>query len=233
MEIDLRYELPLADCSQTALRQIRRVLEDNRLKLAAVTYPTRRGLGDEAELDRRLAAISQAMTIGGGLGARVLVNPIGELLDDEASPQFARLVESLTLLGSHGDRVGTRLATLTDLGSGDEGPQQLATLLGHLPSGVIGAALDPAALIASGQSPQETIQTLGPHLIYVYANDAVRDLAERRVIEVPLGRGSADFPELLGALEEYEYQGWVTIRRNDSDDPVTDIDNAISFLRTM
>jgi sugar phosphate isomerase/epimerase len=52
-------------------------------------------------------------------------------------------------------------------------------------------------------------------------------------VEVELGRGSADFPELLGSLEEYDYRGWVTVQRRSSTRTVEDAADAIAFLRAL
>ena len=59
----------------------------------------------------------------------------------------------------------------------------------------------------------EAVEALGPRILHVHARDGVRDLARGRGLEVPLGRGSADFPGLLGALENFSYRGYFTIAR--------------------
>ena len=73
----------------------------------------------------------------------------------------------------------------------------------------------------------------GRHIAHVHAVDGVYDLASGHGVEVQLGRGSADFPEILGSLEEFGYQGWLTIERRDSRQPIVDIENAIKYLRSM
>jgi sugar phosphate isomerase/epimerase len=67
----------------------------------------------------------------------------------------------------------------------------------------------------------------------VHAVDAVRDFSSGRNLEVELGRGSVDFPALLGQLEEFEYRGWATIERQNSEQVIDDIANAVKFLRAM
>ena len=68
---------------------------------------------------------------------------------------------------------------------------------------------------------------------YVHAADATRDLAERRNIEVPLGRGTAEFPELLAILEEHHYGGYITIERRQSDNAIFEISQAVQYLRNL
>ena len=48
-----------------------------------------------------------------------------------------------------------------------------------------------------------------------------------------LGRGAADFPEILGQLTEFDYRGWVTIERRETSDPIAEIENAVAYLRAM
>jgi sugar phosphate isomerase/epimerase len=50
---------------------------------------------------------------------------------------------------------------------------------------------------------------------------------------VELGRGTADFPTLLGLLEEHAYRDWLTIERRHSSQPAEDIANAVQYLRSL
>jgi L-ribulose-5-phosphate 3-epimerase len=50
---------------------------------------------------------------------------------------------------------------------------------------------------------------------------------------VPLGRGSADFPELLAMLEERGYRGYLTIQREGAEDPLFEIGQAVKYLRSL
>jgi sugar phosphate isomerase/epimerase len=42
-----------------------------------------------------------------------------------------------------------------------------------------------------------------------------------------------EFPELLGALEEFDYRGWVTVERRQSARTVDDVADALQFLRAL
>ncbi len=74
---------------------------------------------------------------------------------------------------------------------------------------------------------------LGQHIMYVRAKDGVRDLAQGRGLEVPLGRGSADFPELIGLLEEFGYRGYFTVARENATDPINEISMAVEYLSNI
>jgi len=163
------------------------------------------------------------------LGAQVVVNQVGRVPTDFESPSSELLVQTLTDIGRHGQRVGAFLAAKT----GSEDPADLLQLVDHLPPGSLTVDFDPGNLIINGFSASDAVRSLGQHVIHVHAHDGVRDLAQGRGLEVPLGRGSADFPEILGVLEEREYRGYLTVEREKADDPIAEVQQAIQFLRNL
>jgi sugar phosphate isomerase/epimerase len=229
VEVDLRTELPMAELSHTSIRQFRKQLEDLNLRLSAVAFPTRRGYDVLEALDRRILATQQAMTLAYQLGTSFVVNRVGSVPPDTEDPRFELLTASLTALGAHGERVGARIAAQT----GSESGEQLKQLIEALPEQAIGVDFHPNGLILQGHSPQEAIVDLGPWVVHVHACDAVRNLSGGQGAEVELGRGMAEFPSLLGQLEEFGYRDWVTIERHDSVDPIAEVGNAIAYLREL
>ncbi len=229
VEIDLRTELPLAELSQSAVRQFRKLLDDYNLRLAAVSYPTRRGYEDSSELDRRLAGTRQAMNAAAQLGAKVVINRAYGQLPEPGSSERDTLLGGLESLAREGTRVGAQLAALTTAQPASE----LADLLAELPEGTVGVALHPANLLGGGQTPIDALEVLGPLILYAYANDAVRDFGASRTLEVELGRGTADMPAALAALDARDYLGWITATGSDSTDAVTELGNAVAYLRNL
>jgi sugar phosphate isomerase/epimerase len=228
VEIDARNELRPGELSGTGLREFHKLLEDLNLRVSAVAFPTRRGYDEADDLERRVQATQAAMRFARELRADVVINRAGQVPDDTNDSRFTRLVEALTAIGMHGERVGARLALQT----GGERPQDLARLIDALPAQSVGVDLHPTGLILGGHSPGDVVDVLGPHVLHVHACDAVRD-AGGRSIEVELGRGSADLPELLGRLTEYDYRGWVTVERRESANPIEEIENAVAYLRAL
>lgn len=229
VEVDARTELPPAEMSQTGLRQFHRLLADLNLRVSAVAFPTRRGYEVADDLERRVLATQAAMRFAHDLRAEVVINRIGNVPESSEDPRFGRLVEVLSALGTFGERVGARLAAQT----GGESPEQLARLLSALPDHTLGVDLDPRALILGGYSPRDAVDVLGRYVLHVHASDAVRDARAGRAIGVELGRGTADLPELLGRLTEFDYRGWVTIECRDAANPLAELENAVAFLRSL
>lgn len=229
VELDARGEISPGELSQTGRRQLRKLLDDFELRVAAVGFRTRRGYDVPDELERRVEATKAAMTLAHDLGASLVINQVGRVPAEPAGAAWQTMLDALSDLGRHGQRVGALLAAET----GSEAGADLARLLAALPTGALAVALNPGNLIVNGFSPAEAIAAIGSHIAYVRAKDGVRDLAQGRGVEVPLGRGVADFPALLGAMEEYDYRGYWTVERERADEPVSEIGQAISFLRSL
>ena len=229
VEIDARGELRPNEITQTGLRQLRKMLDDLNLRVAAVGYHTRRGYNVPDDLERRVEGTKAAMQLAHDLGANVVVNQIGRVPAEPEGPDWNMLVEVLADLGRWGQHVGALLAAET----GSESGQDLARLLAALPPGSIGVNLDPGNLIVNGFSTIDAVHALGPNILHVHAKDGVRDLAQGRGVEVPLGRGSADFPALLGALEERDYRGYLTIERTGGENPIYEVGQAVQYLKSL
>jgi sugar phosphate isomerase/epimerase len=229
VEIDARSELRPHDVSRTGIREFHKLMDDMNLRVAAIAFPTRRGYDVPDDLERRVLATQEAMRFAADLRADVVILRAGRIPSESEAFSSSRLVESLTALGVFGNHIGVRPALQT----ADVLPADLLRLIQALPDQTVGVDLNPSELIKAGHSPRETVELLGSHVLHVHACDAVRDIVTRDGIEVELGRGAADMPELLGHLTEFDYRGWVTIERRDSPNPTEEIENAVAYLRSL
>jgi sugar phosphate isomerase/epimerase len=230
VEVDLRNELRAADFSQTALRELRKVLDDLGLRVLSAAFPTRRGFDQPEDLDRRLQATCEAMTFAYKLGARVVVGRAGSIPDAADDSASTPLVDALRVLGAHGERAGAQFAIATGAP-----PTAQLKLLDRLGEGTVGVALHPGLLLTAGHEPLEAATLLGHRMLAVAAVDAVREasVTGSRAAEVELGRGEADFPALLATLEEHGFRGPLVIERGDADDPAGAMSDAVAYLRAL
>ena len=227
VEIDARDELRPADITGTAVRAVRKLLEEGNLQVAGAVFPTRRGLLSSDHAEQRLAALREAMTMVSRLGGRTLTTNLGAIppAEDDRRSQALQILE---LVAADGQRLGVTPV----LSASETPPRETAELLADLHAGVIGVRLDPAELIRHGQSPSEWLETLGPHVASVAATDAAKDFGGSGTIDVELGRGGADFDELLvRLLEQYQYRGWIVVGRSDSPRPAEEMADAAAFIR--
>ncbi len=124
------------------------------------------------DLDARIDATKQVMKLAYQLRTPIVVNQVGRVPDDVEDPQWTTLVESLSDLGRHGERIGAFLAAQT----GSEDGQHLRRLLDALETNAVGVAFHPGNLIVNGFSAQDAVEHLGERVVYVQAADGVRDL---------------------------------------------------------
>ena len=229
VQIEARHELRSADLSETGVRQLRKILSDLNLRVGSVVFPTRRGYANPVDLEPRLEATRQAMGLAALLQSRIFLCNLGIVPTAESVDLRSTLVEALTSLASHGNRIGVQLVaqtTVSDLA-------ELVEFISSLPEGTLSLDLHPARLIARGRSPADFVAAAGRFIAHVHATDGVYDLGSGRGVEVELGRGSAEFPELIGMLEEHAYRGWLTIERTDSQETISEIANAVRYLYSM
>ena len=229
VQFDARNEVRPAELSDTGLRQLRKMLDDLNLRVGSMYFPTRRGYSEPSDLDRRDDATVAAIKVASQLQSKVLVCDLGRIPESATDPAMDVLTEVFTALGSQGIRYGVQLAAQARYDTLD----LLKSFLAALPEGSLYLDLHPGRLLADGHSPEKFVSALGQYIAHVHAVDGVRDFATGRNVEVVLGRGSADFPGLLGHLEEFDYRGWLTIERRDSDAAVEEMANAVKFLRAI
>lgn len=228
VELNARTMLRPQELSRTGIRQILKWLNDYRLKVAVISFPTRRSLGDLNGLDRRIEALRGAMSLAAELGCQQVSNPIGRIPDDLDSQGI--LLGTLSDLARHSLKVGAWLSVRTGSSSGKD----LGLLLEQLPNEAIGVDFDPAELMLHGHSPGESLEPLAARVTNVRARDAVRDLARGAGQEVQLGRGSIDFPQIFGKLEEHNFRGFVTVERQvPAINPRLECQQALEYLDNL
>jgi sugar phosphate isomerase/epimerase len=235
IQLNLRHELPAAELSDTAVRHLRKLLDDLNLRVGSTAFPTRQGYATPHNLERRLQATIQAMQAASKLASPDIRRRSGRVsaagaapvsVAAEAASTRSTLLEALTTLAAAGNRLGVQIAIQCPSAH----PDDLLAFMQELPEGLVGADLSPADVILHGRDPRRDAQTLGQYVAHVFANDAVGGTTGG---QVELGRGVADLPEVLAVLEEHSYRGWVTVERRHSPQPVEDAANAIAFLRSL
>lgn len=227
VELDARGEIHPSQLSDTGLRQLRKMLDDRQLGVAALRFFTRRGYENPADLERRVDATKQAMSLAFRLGAPVVVNSIGQVVEDPDDPRWQSMAMVLDDLGRYGTRVGAFLAAET----GAESGPTLAKMLDRDDGGFIAVAFNPGQLIVNRFDVGEALDALRGRIQVVHAVDGVLDLAAGRGLSVPVGEGTADFPQLLGKLEEQGFDGPFIVGRDDSE--TAELAQSIEYLRNL
>ena len=223
VEVEAVGDLAPANLSQTGRREFRHLLKGHGLELTALACPLRHGLAHPENLQPRIEAIQNVLTLSYDLGPRIVIVQAGKIPDQDDDPAAGLLRESLEALGRFGDRVGATLA----LDTGSETGERLRTFLERIDAGSLGANLDPGHLLLGGFDVCGSARSLHDRIVHVHARDA------RRVnrAEVPLGHGDIDWLAFLGVLQEINYRGWLTLVRDAGQNRPADIAAGLAFLR--
>ncbi len=229
VELDARGELRPSQMTQSGMRQLRKLLDDLNLRVCSVNFQTRRGYDDTNDLEQRIEATKRAMTFAFELGANVVTNQIGRIAENDDDPGMTTLRQALTDIGRHGQHCGTFLTATT----GGEEPALLRNLIDSLPDGSLFVDYDPGNLIVNGFSATDALPVLGRDILHVRARDGVRDLARGRGINVALGQGTVDFPNVLAHLDQFRYQGYLTIDARSANMQMGELADAVAFLREI
>ena len=111
---------------------------------------------------------------------------------------------------------------------------------------------DPANLaMVQGEDPVEGVKNLKDYIVHTHAKDGrllkkinseafyISDVIgvehqseEGFFIETPLGDGDVPWKEYIAALKSIGYDGFLTVEREVGEDPVADIEKAVTFLKT-
>lgn len=231
IEVNGRTELKPKDMSRTAVRHLKKLLEDHRLKISAVNFPTRAGYSSLELLEPKIEGTKAAMTMAYELGCSVVANDIGPIPEDRESQAWQTLTEALSDIGNHGQRCGAWLAAKTSTTTGDG--VKLKELIDMLPIHSLLVDFDPASFVLAEHSAADAMNLLAEHVANFRARDAVRDFSLGRGVEVEVGRGSIDWAELLGALEQKNYSGYITIDRDAEADPVAQCAQGLEYLTNL
>jgi sugar phosphate isomerase/epimerase len=228
VEIDARQELP-SEISRTAVRHIQKYLSDYRLKIACLTFQTRHSLVELKNLEQRLDAIKNTLRTAYELGTNAVVCDIGRIPEPTQEKERVRLRDILNEIGRFSHKEGAFLAARTGQATADE----LADMITELEPGSIMIDLDPGNIILHEHEVKPALERLTADTLHLHARDAVRDFAIRKGVEVELGRGSVDWPEVLARLEQFNFSGYATVGRSDSPNPVLECQQAAEYLKNL
>jgi sugar phosphate isomerase/epimerase len=229
VQVDAVGDLSPKALGQTGRREFLHLLRSHNLELTALGCPLRYGLDHSDGLEARIEHVKKVMSLSFDLRPRRVVIQAGQVLDDTQDPGWRSLAESLEALGRHGDRVGVVLALETGLEPG----ATLAKMLEQVDTGGLGVNFDPANFLMNGLDVHESLAALAGRIVHSHAHDARRASANRAVQEVPLGHGDIDWMRYLSELEQFDYGGWIVVKRDSGERRLADIASGVAFLRRL
>ncbi|HEY3788597.1 MAG TPA: sugar phosphate isomerase/epimerase family protein [Urbifossiella sp.] len=227
LQVDAAGDLAASQLGATGRREFKNLLRSFNEDLAALQLPLRHGLDVKDHQQERLDHIQKAMQLAFDLGARKLVIPFPKLPDEAESPRATTLRESLLALGSFGDRIGCFLA----LEIGFDLADKVKAYLASFDCGSLKVTYDPANMLMHGHDPLANLAPLQGWIAHVHARDARSSGLSGGLKEVPVGAGDIDWLAFTATLQVLEFDGYLTVDREQGDNKLADVAGGVKFLR--
>jgi L-ribulose-5-phosphate 3-epimerase len=213
--------------TDTGRREFRNLLRSSGLELAALNVPVRRGLDVAEDLQPRLERVRKSMQLAFDLGAGRVVVACPKLPTDESAPRGLLMREALGALGAYGDRIGCVVA----LEIGFDPAAKVKEYLATFDTGSLKVTYDPANFLLHGHDPLANLMPLAGLIAHVHARDARSAGLSRGLQEVPVGAGDIDWMAFTATLQVLEFDGFLTVDREQGDDKLADITDGVKFLK--
>ncbi len=227
VQVDAVREIAPDNLGDTGRREFRNLLRSFDLELAALNVPVRRGLDVGDDLQQRIERVRKSMQLAFDLGARRIVVACPKIPDDPAAPRAHLMRESLAALGAHGDRIGCVVA----LEVGFDPATKVKEYLAGFDTGSLKVTYDPANFLLHGHDPLANLMPLAGLIAHVHARDARSAGLSRGLQEVPVGAGDIDWMAFTATLQVLEFDGFLTVEREQGEDKLTDVTNGVKFLK--
>jgi sugar phosphate isomerase/epimerase len=227
VQIDTAGDLAPDRLTDTGRREFRNLLKTYNLELSALNCPLRRGLDVAENLQPRVEHVRKVMQLAFDLGPRRVIVPLPKVPEDAAAPRALTARESLSALGSFGDRVGTVLALEAGLDSGEK----VRDYLTSFDTGSLLVNFDPANFLLNGFDPLASLTALAGKVSHTHARDARAATVSGVAREVPVGAGDVEWMVYVATLESIDYRGFLTVDREAGDDRFADAAAGVRFLK--
>lgn len=176
-------------------------------------------------LDEELLKIEKVAAFASELGAKHLVVGGGAIrANGILESDYTDLGHALNKVVEIAEKYGLIPSYHPHLGTIVESPEQLDKLM-TLTS--INLCPDTAHIEAGGGNPVDVIKKYASRIKYVHFKDY--DNGEF----LPLGKGHQNFAEMMKALEEFHYDGWITVELDSYPDPKKGAEISRDFLKSL
>ena len=239
----VRGEMAPENLNDRKVAELNRVLQENGLEVSALCGDMGGGFTDPGTNPEKILRSKRIIDLALALNTNIVTTHIGVVPEDMDSDTYKILQEACNELAEY---AGARHAFFA-IETGPEPAERLKTFLDSLDHKGVAVNLDPANLVmVCGDDPVKAVELLSPYVVHTHAKDGIRYRAidseafytgkidiDGCFEEVPLGKGSVNFPTYLAALKAAGYDSYLTIEREVGEDPAKDISEAVRFLRSL
>lgn len=254
---DYKSGLPTR-CSREILEQVKQCAQDNHIQIICLTpYNSYFNSLDEEVRQKELATIEDVIGYCNFLEAKYIRIYGGNLVagdTEKLEERWAKLVESLRYLGDKAAAKGVTLVVENHFNTMAVSAKQSAKLMEDVNHPAVRILYDQANLAFTGNEDYiQAIQTQQQYVAYMHVKDLVfkegvaftsSDVAhpkeeERNVYTRIVGEGVLPWPEILRAVKEQGYDGWLSLeyeRRwhpDDIPDASIGMKQSLDYLRSI
>jgi L-ribulose-5-phosphate 3-epimerase len=226
------------------------LLKKNSLEVSAICADFG-GYGFVIENDNafKIAKTQRVMDFALELNCNIITTHIGIIPNLQCKTRDI-LLSACRKIGEYGKKIGVKIAIET----GSEKTCVLKDFLDELNIKSVGVNFDPANLVmVADDNPLQGVRLLKDYIFHTHVKDGVMlkkadpafiyDIFAKGVIEdyllleyfkeTALGEGSVNISKWLEALKEIGYDGYLTIERETSNNPLDDIKTAINYIKSI
>ncbi|MCX7664985.1 MAG: sugar phosphate isomerase/epimerase [Gemmataceae bacterium] len=158
----------------------------------------------------RVDHTKRALTLAKELGAKCITTEPGGPVEVGASWQGAlkTFVEEIKPVAEHAEKEGVLLLVEPEPALLIETAEQFEEFMRHIDSPAVGLNFDIGHQFCVGEDPAESVRRLARWIKHVHLEDIAGSRVHHHLIP---GEGAIDFASVLKALQEIQYNGWVTI----------------------
>ena len=230
------------------IKEMLDVIKSNGLCVSAICGDFGHGFGVEEANKELVERSKRVMDLTMCFETNIVTTHIGVVPSDKNHPRYAVMQKACKELADYASSIGGHFAVET----GPETAVVLKEFLDSLGSDGVAVNLDPANFVmVTGDDPVKAVHTLNKYIVHTHAKDGVKLLDRDPEIiyglrkedemeswgvafrEMPLGQGHVAFKNYLKALEDIGYKGFLTIEREVGENPVKDIEEAVTFLKSQ
>ncbi len=218
-------EIAPENLSQSGRREIKRIIDLNRLCLCALGGELGVGFTNANEFDFLIKRTKEIINLALDLQAGIVTVQIGSIPKDNSTTHWHAVNTALSEIGIHAENYGCRLAVKASY----DNYSTLKDFLKSLHTNGVKLIYDPASLMINNLDPIKGIYELYEYIAHTNLWDT-RQTEEGRQIEVAIGEGIIPVEELVSALDATGYCGFYVVNSNTMQHPVENIKKGKEFL---
>ncbi|MDQ6600495.1 sugar phosphate isomerase/epimerase [Bacillus salipaludis] len=251
-------EMAPENLSGQSRKELKSYLESLGLEISALCGDLGgHGFQDQQQNKQKVEKSKRILDLAVELGTNIVTTHIGIIPEEKDSPIFEAMQSACEELGVYAKRMNAYFAIET----GPEHAVRLKDFLDSLSTNGVSVNFDPANMVmVTGDDPVEGVKLLKDYIVHTHVKDGIRlkPVDPRDVYgalgygggtdhekiaqmvasgeyfrELQLGKGAVDFPKYFAALQEIQYNGYLTIEREVQTNPTQDISEAIEFIKAF